>query len=110
MADQITISKQINELIINSGRRYAQLFEADNLGFTQSMLILSGSRGLMKWVYSMLVARKLLTKLEDLSNEEKVSMWEFVKEICVDEHRTKEKMLQMVIVFYTIEYFLNENK
>jgi len=72
------------------------------------MLILSGSRGLMKWVYGLLVAKKVLTPLEELSQEEKQSMWDFIKTICVGEHQTREKMYQMVIVFYTIEYFLNE--
>lgn len=110
MEPNLNILKQSNDLIVNAGRKYAQLFENDNLGFTQAMLRLSGSRMLMKWVYGLLVGRKQLTKLEDLPQEEKESMWEFIKDICVDEFRTKEMMYQMVIVFYTIEYFLNENK
>lgn len=95
---------------MNCGRKYAQLFEEDNLRFTEGLLHLSGSRMLMKWVYQLLVGRQLLVKIEDLSQEEKLSIWEFVKDICVGEHRTKEKMYQMAIVFYVIEYFLNEQK
>lgn len=74
------------------------------------MLRLTGSRGLMKWVYGMLVARKLLKPLEELTQEQKEEIWDFVKDICVDEFRTREMMYQMAIVFYTIEYFLNEDK
>ena len=108
MEDAINISKKVNDLIFNSGRVYAKLFEEDNLNFTASMLLFGGCRELMKWVYSMLVARKLVTKMEDLPNDQKQSMWDFVKEICINEHRTQKKMHEMVIVFYTIEYFLNE--
>lgn len=110
MENELVISRQVNDVIINAGRKYAQLFENDNLGFTQAMLRLTGSRGLMKWVYGMLVARKLLKPLEELTQEQKEEIWDFVKDICVDEFRTREMMYQMAIVFYTIEYFLNEDK
>ncbi len=48
--------------------------------------------------------------MEDLPQESKQSMWDFVKEICVGENRTQQKMHEMAIVFYVIEYFLNEQK
>lgn len=107
MEENISILKFINEKILECGRKYAQYFEEDNLKFTEALLILGGSRKFMNWVYRILVGRKLLTKLEDLPQEDKESLWSFVKEICVGQHRTKEKMHQMVIVFYTIEYLLN---
>lgn len=110
MEKELTISQQINEKIIECGRKHAQTFEDDNLRFTEAMLILGGSRKLMKWVYNLLVGRGLLIKLEDLPQEQKEGMWEFIQTICVGEHRTKQKMHEMVIVFYTIEYFLNNPK
>lgn len=110
MAEQKPISRQIDDIIFDSGRKYAQMFEDDNLKFTEALLFLGGSRRLMKWVYGMLVSRNLITKMEDLPQDQKQSMWEFVKEICVGEHRTQQKMHEMAIVFYVIEYFLNEQK
>lgn len=110
MEESKDISTKINDRIVDCGRKYAQFFENDNLSFTQSMLVFSGCRELMRWVYGLLVARKQLKPLEELSQEEKEEMWNFIKEVCVDEHQTREKMHQMVIVFYTIEYFLNEKQ
>lgn len=110
MDECVEISKWVNDQIIDVGRKYARLFEEDNLKFTNAMLFLSGSRKFVKWIYRLLVNRKLLMPLEDLPQEQKESMWEFVKDICKGGDRIKEKMHEMAIVFYVIEYFLNEQK
>jgi len=103
-------SSHVREILLDVGRKYARSFEQDNLRFTDSLLNLGGCRKMMVWLYCLLRNIGKLTPLEELPQEEKEHMWEFVKEICVGEHRQREKMREMMMVFYTLEYFLNEQK
>lgn len=110
MASHLQTANDIHEVFMNFGRKQARLFEQDNISYTEALLRLTGSRKMMVWLYYRLRNYKYITPIEDLSQEEKEQMWQFTKEICVGEHRVKEKMRQMSLSFYALEYFLNEQE
>lgn len=100
----------MDDIFLNYGRKQAAAFEEDNIGYTNALLMLGGCRKMLVWIYCLLINYKKIQPIESLPKEQKEQIWEFVKEICIEGHRQKEKMIQMVKVFYTIEYFLNEKK
>lgn len=110
MNEAVQIAYKEREILFDVGRKYAQSFENDNIKFTEALLNLSGCRKMMVWLYCLLRNTGKLKALEDLPQEEKEHMWEFMKEICTGEHQQREKMRQMAMVFYALEYFLNEQK
>lgn len=97
-----------HQIMLDFGRKQAALFEKDNISYTDSLLILSGSRRMMVWLYGILCNYKYLTPIEQLEKEEKEKMWLTVKDICSGRLEDKDKLVEMCKAFYALEYFLNE--
>jgi len=91
------------------GRKLAREFEWDNISFTERLVALGGFRGILVWIYCLLRNYGKLTPLEQLSEEDKASMWNTALDVC-KENRTKKKLHEIVMSFYALEYFLNEQK
>lgn len=110
MEEAVKIAKANTEFMWELGRKLAREFEYDNVTFTERLVALSGTRGLLVWIYCLLRNYGKITALEKLTQEEKQGMWNLAKDVCQNEHRTTKKMHQVVMAFYAIEYFLNEQK
>jgi hypothetical protein len=61
----------------------------------------------MRWMYGYICNYAKIPLIENLTQEEKTKLWEFVKDICKGKTDDIEKMKDICKVFYTIEYFLN---
>lgn len=92
------------------GRKEAAYFENDNVDYTNQIVELNCRRGIMVWVYEELRKHKKIVPIEKLEVDVKKQMWGFIKEICAGKTNDTKRMVQVAKVFYTIEYFLNENK
>jgi len=92
------------------GRKEAAYFEQDNVGYTEEIVTMNCRRGIMVWVYSEIKKHKKITPIEQLDDADKKQMWNFALEICTGKTDDKKRMIEVLKVFYTIEYFLNENK
>jgi hypothetical protein len=97
-----------HQVMLDFGRKQAALFEKDNISYTDSLLILSGSRRMMVWLYCVLKNYKYLVPIEDLDLDVKQKMWLTVKDICSGRLDDKGKAVEMCKAFYALEYFLNE--
>lgn len=95
-------------LFLRIGRKETAAFEDNNVGYTDDLINGNARRGLMVWIYRLLRNFKFLKPIEDLDPDAKRQMWGFVKEICEGKTNDIERMKQIAMVFYTIEYFLNE--
>ena len=94
--------------MLDFGRKQTELFEKDNISYTEALLRLTGSRKMMVWLYGILRNYKYIVPIEKLEVEVKEKMWLTVKDICSQES-DKNKLTDMCKAFYVIEYFLNEN-
>lgn len=110
MEEAVERSKQVNEIILNVGRKYAKDFENDNLKFTNALLHLGGCRGMMVWIYCLLRNYGKIPALETLPKDQKEEMWAFIKDVCGEKRNDRELCRQMMMAFYALEYFLNEQK
>jgi hypothetical protein len=97
-----------HQIMLDFGRKQAELFEKDNIAYTEALLRLTGSRKMMVWLYDILKNYKYLVPIEDLEKEAKEKMWLTVKDICNGRLEDKEKAIQMCKAFYALEYFLNQ--
>jgi len=100
--------KDWHECMLRVGRGQTQFFEQHNVEYTEVLIHTNCTRSLMKWIYQHLVGRKMLVPIEKLDSDVKAKMWAFVKEICAGKINDVEKMKDIARVFYTIEYFLNQ--
>lgn len=90
------------------GRKETAAFESNNLAYTEELIFQNARRNLMVWIYCLLRNFKKLIPIENLEPEVKQKMWAFVKEVCAGKTDDLKRMKQIAMVFYTIEYFLNE--
>lgn len=109
MDEAVQIAKAQTEMMWNIGRKEAALFEANNVGYTETVVLFSGRRKLMVWIYCLLRNYKKITAIENLEHDVKLQMWGFVKEICAGKTNDVKKMKEVAKAFYALEYFLNEN-
>jgi hypothetical protein len=92
------------------GRKETACFENDSVGYTDQIVGLNCRRGIMVWVYSTMKTAKRIKPIEDLELEDKKKMWAFINEICEGKDVDKQRKIEVIKVFYVIEYFINENK
>lgn len=98
----------MDETLLVFARKQAKLFENDNIAYTEALLRLRGCRKMMVWVYCALRNYKMAPAIEELDKVDKEHIWEIVKDLCKGEHREKQKMKEMAMALYALEYFLNE--
>lgn len=90
------------------GRKEAACFEENNVDYTNQIVELNCRRGIMVWVYSEIKKHKKIVPIEQLDDVDKKEMWAFAKEICAGKIDDRKRMIEVLKVFYTLEYFLNE--
>lgn len=110
MSDPVEIARQQTEFMFEIGRKETAIFENDSVTYTETVLLSSGRRGIMVWVYCLLRNYKKIVPIEDLDRETKNKMWAFVKEICAGKTNDVQRMKHICMVFYAIEYFINEKQ
>jgi hypothetical protein len=91
------------------GRKETAVFESNSVAYTEEVIMQSARRNLMVWIYCLLRNYKKLTAIEDLELDVKKKMWAFVNEICVGKEVDVKRKKHICMVFYTIEYFINES-
>lgn len=92
------------------GMKEADYFIEDNVGYTEQIVTLNCRRGIMCWVYSEMKKHKKIVAIELLDKKDKDEMWAFARDICAGKTNDKKRMVEVLKVFYTLEYFLNEKK
>lgn len=90
------------------GRKEAAYFENDNVSYTEEIITLNCRRSIMCWVYSEMKKHKKIVAIELLDKKDKDELWLFTKDICAGKTSDKKRMVEVLKVFYTLEYFLNE--
>lgn len=96
------------ELMWSIGRKELGYFEDDTIGYANQIVTLNCRRNVMIWVYQHLIRFRGLTPIEKLDPEVKNKMWGTVKDICAGKTENKNLMIQVAKVFYTLEYFINQ--
>jgi len=109
MPDPVEIAKRQTEFMFHIGRKETAMFEANSVAYTEEIVTMKGRRGMMVWIYCLLRNYKKVVAIEDLEPEVKNKMWQFVKEICAGKTNDLKEMKHICMVFYAIEYFINEN-
>jgi hypothetical protein len=109
MDNPVEISNNQLEYMWEVGRKHVRDFENNNIAFTDSVIMLTGTRKLLVWIYCLLRNYGKLTAIELLDQDVKEKMWRFVKEVCKGKTEDIQKMKEIAMAFYTIEYFINEN-
>lgn len=92
------------------GRAETRSFEEDNVKYTETLMWSRLRRGIMIWVYNDLCNTKKLARIESLPIEDKMKAWEFVLDICRGKEIEKKVKVEILKIFYVIEYFINEPK
>lgn len=105
----IEIANKQTEYMWELGRKHAQDFENNNIAFTDAVIMLTGTRKLLVWIYCLLRNHGKLTAIELLEKDVKEKMWAFVKDICKGKTEDIQRMKEVAKAFYVIEYFINEN-
>jgi len=103
-------AKDWEEIWMNCGRKETAVFESNNIAYTEELIKCNARKNLMVWIYCLLRNYKKIVAIEDLEQDVKLKMWGFVKEVCAGKTDDIKRMKQIAMVFYTIEYFLNEPK
>jgi diadenosine tetraphosphate (Ap4A) HIT family hydrolase len=94
---------------MSCGRKETDVFESNSIAYTEDIVVGNARRNLMVWIYCLLRNYKKLTAIEDLEPDVKKKMWAFVKEVCAGKTDDVKRMKHICMVFYTIEYFINES-
>jgi hypothetical protein len=92
------------------GRKEAVCFEENNVDYTNQIVELNCRRGVMVWVYAEIKKHKKITPIEELDLADKKEMWAFVSELCAGKISDRKIKIEVLKVFYILEYFLNEKK
>jgi hypothetical protein len=109
MDQSIEIANRQLEYMWELGRKHVRDFENNNIAFTDSVIMLTGTRKLLVWIYCLLRNYGKLTAIELLERDVKERMWTFVKEICKGKTEDAQRLKEVAQAFYVIEYFINEN-
>jgi hypothetical protein len=104
------IDKDWDSCMLRVGRRITESFEMNNIGFTDALVGTNCTRLILPWIYHHLIYKHGLVRIEDLDQDTKEKNWQFVKEISAGRVKTVQKMKEVAIAFYVIEYFINEQK
>lgn len=95
-----------NQQLVDIGKKMASSFEDHSIEFMDALVDGNGMRGLLEWVYFVLVGEKIITKIEDLPDNRKRNLWEGAKEFSKG-LVVKEKLIQLSRCLYCLEYYLN---
>lgn len=102
-------AKDWENIWMTCGRKETALFEAHSVAYTNEVVTQNARKNLMVWMYRLLRNSKRIIPIENLEVEVKQKMWAFVKEVCAGKTDDVQRMKQVAMVFYAIEYFINEN-
>lgn len=92
--------------LLELGRKQAQLYEADNVGYCERLVTTDYPRQFLSKVYWILVRRGKIIAKEDMLLEDKEFAWQTAKEIA--KGRLKQKgLVEVVHALLAFEYFLN---
>lgn len=97
-----------SDSMIELGRKQTAVFTNDHMAYTNCLCEADSLRRLMENVYTALVLKKLLVRIEDWAQEPKEHLWEQAKDIAAG-RLNQTKMIELSRVLATIEYFLNES-
>lgn len=103
------IAEQWTELMYRIGRKELWVFEGNNILYFDNLIETKCRRHIMLWIYNTLVYKKKLLKFELLSDEAQQDVINFVNEQCGERAVDEKIKIEVGKVFYTLEYFLNEN-
>lgn len=98
-----------DEIMMNTGRKMTATFEDNNMAFVDALILTSGTRHMMRWIYRHLVHHGRVSPIESLPIESKEQIWSFVKDVCEGKTTDRIIMKEIAMAFYAIEYFINEN-
>lgn len=90
------------------GRKETAVFESNSIAYANEVVALQARKNLMVWIYRLLKNYKKIKPIESLDYETKEKMLAFVKEICAGKTDDPVRMKEVAMVFYAIEYFINE--
>lgn len=86
--------------------RQSQLFTENNTGYCNALVTCGSIRKLWTVAYKCLVGLKKISPIENLTIEEKTTIWETAKDIAAD-RLNKQDMIELCQSLYTLEYILN---
>jgi hypothetical protein len=98
--------KTWNELFIDIGYKQAAMCNENSFSYINCLISADGIRNLMVSVYNSLITKKLLSKIENLSIEEKNILWIQTKEFAANKLNLNET-ISLSKSLYAIEYLLN---
>lgn len=101
--------KHWESIWMKCGRKETALFESNCTAYTEEVVIQNARRNLMVWIYCLLRNYKKITPIDELDPEAKRKMWTFIQEVCEGKTDDPKRMKHVAMVFYAIEYFINEN-
>lgn len=106
----IEYAKHWENIWMTCARKETALFESNSVAYTEEVVTQNARRNLMVWFYCLLRNYKKIVPIEDLDRDTKNKMWAFVKEICAGKTNDVQRMKHICMVFYAIEYFINEKQ
>lgn len=92
------------------GRNETAVFESNNIAYTNELITCEARKNLMVWIYYLLRNFKYIKPIEELDDDTKRQMWGFVNEVCAGKTNDPKRKKHIAMVFYAIEYFLNEKQ
>lgn len=84
----------------------SKLFNDNNTGYCSTLVGCESIRKMWVVAYNCLVCLKRISPIENLSIEEKTTIWETAKDIA-SERLGKQEMIELCKSLYTLEYILN---
>lgn len=102
-------AKDWEDIWMTCGRKETAVFESNSPAYAEEVVTQNARRNLMVWIYCLLRNYKKIVPIENLEPDVKKKMWAFVKEICAGKTDDPKRMKHICMVFYAIEYFINEN-
>lgn len=98
-------TKGWSDMMIDMGYEHAKMCNENSVGYIQTLVSGTGMRMIMTTVYNSLVAKKKISKIEDLSLEEKNTLWLQTKEFANNTLSLAET-IKLSKSLYTLEYLL----
>lgn len=96
-----------DKLMMNTGRKMTATFEDNNDGFVNALILTSGTRHMMRWLYRHMINKGRIKAIESLDIESKKEIWSFIRDVCSGKTNDKEVMKEVAMAFQVIEYFIN---
>lgn len=98
--------KPFSEMILDLGRKQAAMCNDNSVTYINCLITADGIRALMVLVYNSLVSTKRIQKIQNLSIEEKNTLWVQTKEFA-DNKLNLQETINLSKSLYAIEYLLN---